>query len=231
MKVAFSKKLMALMLVAFATGCTSAKPSPAPPPVPATLAGREPDSYSATVVRSFERDGEKTVSETRIARDGGMRRDEWLEDGRRLAALVRPDLGMSYLVDLDRNVYVETPLAPSQSELPELDGDAIEELFQGTTPEATVERTHAGTEIVEGRSCEVIRSRIEAESGGVSEGTVWEASELGGLVIRSEVRGPFGDLVVTELRDIRVPADPSLFEIPPAAKRVDSAAGDWLADN
>jgi hypothetical protein len=214
-----------LTLLAVASGCASSKPAPIPPPGPATLAGREPDSYSATVVRTFEKENQRSISETRVARDGGMRRDEWVEDGRRLAALVRPDLGKAFLIDLDRNFYVETPIAPSPPDESELNGDEIEQLFQGSTPEATVERTHSGTEIVEGRSCDVTRSRIESESGGVSEGTVWEASELGGLVIRSEVRGPFGDLVVTELRDILVPADRSLFELPPGAKRVEALNG------
>jgi hypothetical protein len=221
MKLAHWETLLSITLIAFATGCTSSKPAPVPPPAPATLAGREPDSYSATVVRSFEKDGQQTLAESRVARDGGLRRDEWVENGRRFAALVRPDLGTSFLIDLDRNVYVETPLAPPQPDESELNGDAIEKLFLGSTPEATVERTHSGTEVVDGHPCEIVRSRIEAESGGVSEGTVWEASDFGGLVIRSEVRGPFGDLVVTALRDIRVPADPSHFELPPGARRVE----------
>jgi hypothetical protein len=214
----------ALALLAFVAAC-SPKPAPAPPPDPATVAGREPESYSATVVRTFERGDERTVAETRFARDGGRVREEWIEARGRLAALVRPDLDRTFLVDLDRNVYVETAMAPPEPDASAVEGEAFDELFHGSVPEATVERVRGGVEDVNGYACVVVRSRIEAPSGGTSEATVWEAGDLGGLALRSEVRGPQGDRVVTELRDLRVPADPALFELPPGSRRVHALEG------
>src|SRR3712207_8070457 len=50
---------------------------------------------------------------TRVARRGEWRRQEWVEGGRRLASVARPDLGLTLLVDLDRNLYVERPSGPA----------------------------------------------------------------------------------------------------------------------
>jgi hypothetical protein len=223
MSRARSTAIALLALVAFASACaTRQEPAAAEP---GSLAGREPDSYSATVVRTFERGGERTVAETRFARDGGRIREEWVEAERRLAALVRPDLDRSFLLDLDRNVFVETPLAPQTIDGDALDGDGIEALFHGASPNATVERVRSGTEVIDGYSCAVIRSRIETLEGGATESIVWEAGDLGGLALRSELRGPGGNRVVTELRDLRLPADPALFELPPGARRVESLEG------
>src|SRR5689334_1468127 len=76
-----------------AVGC-DAKPSPA----------GEPDQYSALVVRTVE-DGFSTVTSTsREARLGDRRREDWTEEGKTRAIIWRPDLGKSYVLDLDAHV-------------------------------------------------------------------------------------------------------------------------------
>jgi hypothetical protein len=184
--------------------------------------GREPESYSATVVRVFERGEERLAFVTRVARAHGLERDEWTEEEHRLASIGRPDLGLTYLIDLDRNVYVEQSFTTIQPSADDLDGEEIERLFPEPGSGAVIERVRAGNEVVDGHPCVVYRSRVETLRGATSESTVWEAEDLGGLTVRSELRGPEGSRVVTELRDIRVPADPGLFELPADARKVEA---------
>src|ERR1044071_4008794 len=73
-------------------------------------AAGEPDRYSAVVVRSVE-DGASTVTSTSSeARFGERRRVEWTENGKNKAIIWRPDLGKSYVLDLDAHVYTEFEL-------------------------------------------------------------------------------------------------------------------------
>jgi hypothetical protein len=215
---------LSLVVLALAGACSSrATPEqPAPQTETAAPSGREPDSYSAVSVRTFYTGAEESSVETRIARDGGKSRQEWVEGGRRFAAIVRPDLERSFLVDLDRGVYVEHVLTPATEDESAPDGEAIEKLFHEESPGAEVEYVRAGTEVIDGHTCQVFRSRIALPAGEASEATVWEADDLGGLALRSELRGANGSRVVTDLREIHVPADPALFDLPAGARRVET---------
>jgi hypothetical protein len=217
--------IAALVLGAALTGCSSSPPSaPAEPSYDASApSGGEPDSYSAVVVRTFEQSGGQTETRARVARRGDWSRQDWDEGGRHLEALVRPDLGHTFLVDVDRNVCVETALGPPapDAESGDLTGEGIEVLMAGGGTGAAVTCERAGTETIDGHPCAVYRSHIEAPGGGSTESTVWEATDLGGLALRSELRGSDGSRVVTELRDVQVPADEALFE-PPTARRAAS---------
>ena len=64
----------------------------------------EPEEYSATIVRTVN---DSEVSVTRIARSGEMRREEWSEQGSARALISRPDIGKAFLLDLDKQIYVE----------------------------------------------------------------------------------------------------------------------------
>jgi outer membrane lipoprotein-sorting protein len=177
--------------------------------------GGEPEAYSATVRR---RTGGGEAVETRVARRGDLSRHEWVEDGRRFASIDRPDRGVVLVVDLDRNVYVERPAAAAP-EGTALTGDEVEALLAGTGA-PSVARERAGEETVDGHPCVVYRTRI-AGAAGTSIATVWEAQDLGGLAVRSETVDPDGTKATTELVDVRLDADPSLFEPPAGARRVD----------
>jgi len=214
-----------LVAVALAGACSNRRASDAQPPVTVesgSPSGREPDSYSAISVRTLESGTERSSVEMRIARDAGRTRQEWTEGDRRFLALVRPDLERAFVVDLDKGVYVEQSLTPAPEEGSTLDGDAVEKLFHEGDPGASVERARSGTATIDGHTCQVFRSQITLPGGTTSEAFVWEADDLGGLAIRSEMREASGVRLVTELRDIRVPADPSLFELPAGARLVEA---------
>lgn len=183
--------------------------------------GGEPDAYGATVTRRFEQGDDVRTSETKLARRGDLSRMEWSESGRRFVSILRPDRGVSILVDLDKNVYAEQPIIPTNAgETGALTGEQVEALVAKAGSGATVARERTGEETVDGHVCIVYRSRIEAPGGGVTESTVWEAKDLGGLALRSEMRGPDGAVLVTEMRDIALDPEPSLFEPPAQARRV-----------
>src|SRR6266478_5689512 len=67
----------------------------------------EPEQYSATVVRIIEDGTSRETSVSREARSGEKRREEWTEEGQNRALIWRPDLGKSFLLDLDGRAYVE----------------------------------------------------------------------------------------------------------------------------
>jgi hypothetical protein len=180
--------------------------------------GGEPESYAATVTRRIEVAGEARVETSRVARNGDLTRADWSENGRRFVSIVRPDLGLAWLVDLDGATYVERPLgqAAAYGEGP-LDGEQVEALV-GALPVASVARERAGTERVAGYDCTIYRSRIGAAEGGSAEATVWEADEIGGLALKTELRDASGATVTTELSDLDLAPDPSLFELPAGAR-------------
>lgn len=219
---------VALLVCASAGGCRACRHDDAPSPGEekrdaGSPTGGEPPSYSAVVVRSFERGSERTETESTYAKKGDWVREEWREGDRRLAAIVRPDLGRTFLVDADRGVFVEAAVALAAPDSgAELSGDAIEQLVAGGSTGATVSRERGGSEVVAGHPCTIFHARMEAADGTASESTVWEADDLGGLALKSEVRGPDGARATTELRDVKVPADDALFAPPDASRRVDA---------
>jgi hypothetical protein len=203
-----------------AAGCGAAPAGEAGASEP--VYGGEPDVYTARVLTEIEDAGGRRVSEGRVARRGDWRRQEWVEAGRRLATIIRPDLGLTYLVDLDRNAYVQRPDREAVEEPGEgVSGEEVEGAFAAAGAGAVLAREAAGSEAVDGHPCLVFRTRIEAADGGEGESVVWEAEDLRGLALRSELRSA-GARVVTELRDVQTSVDPALFEPPPGARLVDA---------
>src|SRR5262245_36497575 len=114
----FNRRRRAWILVALSLSvCNSAcrqqnGPGAQPEPVPA--AG-EPLTYSAIVEQTIEDADGRRVVLSRIARSEDKRRDEWAEAGHRWALISRYDLGKSFLLDLDKRLYIETPLTPAEA--------------------------------------------------------------------------------------------------------------------
>lgn len=196
------------------------------PSTVASPAGGEPAAWSATIVRTFVADGRSTTSTTQFARSGDRTRLEWTEGDRRIALIVRPDLSVSWLVDLVANSYVETAIDANGAAIPSgqaepLTGQQVEAAIAAGSPVEgfVARRERIGEETVDGHSCLVYRSRIEALDGTASDATVWEASDFAGLAIRSEVRGAAGSLVRTELQQLQRDPDAAAFELPPGARR------------
>lgn len=198
-----------------------------PVPEVSSPGGAEPDSWSATVVRTFTIDGREQTETTRVARQGLLSRLEWTEHGGRMALILRPDLGVAWRIDLDRNIYVSSETEPGSAGPPAspgrppagepLSGQAVEAAVGAGQPAGGTgaRRERTGEETVDGHRCTVYRTRIEALDGSVGESTVWEAADLGGLAIRSETRGPNGNVVRTQLLQIERHPAPSTFELPP----------------
>lgn len=77
-----------------------------------------------------------------------------------------------------------------------------------------VEKTKVGSEVIAKHPAEKYKVRITYKDGKVEEGFIWNAVDLGGMTIKSEVENK-DYRVVTELRNIvlKTPSA-SLFEIP-----------------
>jgi hypothetical protein len=77
-----------------------------------------------------------------------------------------------------------------------------------------VEKTLVGSEVIGNHPTDKYKVTITFKDGRVEEGYIWNAKDLDGMTIRSEV-GNKDSRVTTELRDIilKTPAD-ALFEVP-----------------
>jgi len=77
-----------------------------------------------------------------------------------------------------------------------------------------IEKTKVDSEVIDGHPTEKFRVRITYKDGRVEEGFVWNASDLGGMTIKSEVENRDYH-ITTELRNIVTKTPPlSVFEIP-----------------
>jgi hypothetical protein len=107
-----SPLLMLIGLVMFSTPASIACRNRTQPVADAeTGPAGEPENYSATVVRAIDDGVEREVSVTRVARSGEMRREDWTEQGGHRALIWRPDQGKAFLLDIDKQTYVELPLS------------------------------------------------------------------------------------------------------------------------
>ena len=73
----------------------------------------EPEHYSATVVRTVSNGNSQETTITREVRSGEMLRQEWTEENESRVLIWRPDLGKSFLLDLESRTYVETEIGSS----------------------------------------------------------------------------------------------------------------------
>ncbi len=96
--------------VLIATACHR---QPAAVDAPAEELSGEPERFSATIFIAVDDGVEREVSVTRIFKSGDLRREEWIEQHESRALIWRPDLGKTYLLDIERRCYVESDTAPS----------------------------------------------------------------------------------------------------------------------
>ncbi|HEU4391092.1 MAG TPA: hypothetical protein VFV34_25055, partial [Blastocatellia bacterium] len=71
--------------------------------------GAEPRRYSALIIRTIRDGDDEFTTETRIARDGELSRQEWTENGERRVSILRPDLGKAFTLSIERAIYTESP--------------------------------------------------------------------------------------------------------------------------
>jgi hypothetical protein len=236
---------MAFLL--FAVACR-APVKPQPDDVATAPAG-EPETYTALIVRSIE-DGQRLeVTETRVMRSGDMRREEWLEQGERRALILRYDTGKRFLLNLDKQIYVESDLGTngaqtslekaqirnpgspppaSDSEKPEADAnrqtsvmDFVEDNF---SEEPTRVETHVlPDETVANQLCKVVERRMTFADGRTEIVKLFRSESLSGLLMRTEMESlsPHDGLkVTTEWRDLKLEVSADTFTVPAHFKKV-----------
>lgn len=125
----------------------------------------------------------------------------------KMVNITRPDKKVVYMIVPGLNAYVETAI-------PDLAGSKAEDV--------KIQRKGEGSEKIEKFSCDKVRNTITAPDGTTTIVMTWEAKDLGGLVVKSEVATPEGTMTMI-FKDIKrdTPAA-SLFEPPAGATRYNS---------
>lgn len=202
----------------------------------------EPEEYSGTVVRIVEDGARRETSISREARSGEKRREDWTEQGRNRALIWRPDLGKSFLLDLDGRVYVEIEITGLLSESrtgarnpqdvssarnavesrPENGAvQAIDRYFDERQPPTRVEERTLPQVEIGGHSCAVFEQRAIFPDGHAETTRRFRARDLSGLALRVESEAQGEAKVTTERRDVRLEAAPNAFTVPADFKRVE----------
>lgn len=195
----------------------------------------EPEVYSATVVRTIGDGDRREVIITRTARLYEMYREEWTEEGERRAIISRPDLGKSFLLSLDRKLYVESATSDQQQSYEneittaQTPGE-IDRAFEA--PASPVEtETHAlPDQTIDGYRCQVVERRERFADGSEEVTRSFNARDLAGFALRveQESNSTIGRTkIITERRDVQTSLSPDQFDIPSGFVKVDSLRQDW----
>ena len=114
--------------------------------------------------------------------------------------------------------YMEQPLEPQQA--PSLDD-----------PRVVIEKKEIGAETIDGHPCVKYDSvfYMQDTPSEKYKAVLWEAKDLGGLVVRNETTlppgkaGKGGQKVLTELKDVKLgAANASMFEVPKDYRKVNN---------
>jgi hypothetical protein len=205
----------------------------------------EPEQYSSTITHRTFRDG--TISETNVTqetRSGVMRREEWTEGNQHRALIWRPDLGKSFLLDLDRREYFEQEItgryqggsdsgtatidppsvAQKASELNSAASDVqgIDHYFDDTQSPASLETKMLPSVVIDSHLCRVYEQRTIFVDGHIEMTRRFRAEDLAGLCLRIECESVGGGVrVTTERRDVRIDVTTDKFVVPADFKRIE----------
>jgi hypothetical protein len=202
---------------------------------PSTIAAREPDTYSATLVFAAETEGgDKAIGipelSAQVAKTGSDRRLSFkLPDGSDLVYLEKA--GVQYGIAPARKQYAELT--------PEATGFQIQRLMTPGQLVAHLERLQGiefvGEEPLAGRTALKYRyartAQTQTSAGEVKTESFVFVDKDTGLPLRAElfseatgnVQGIKGAKVVAEMRDIQTNVQPSVFEIPAGFNKVPEA--------
>ena len=245
------KGRIALIFIVIATAIVlaiSCRNQAKPPLQEATLApAGEPETYTATIVRSIEDDQHSEITETRVTRSGDMLREEWTEKGEKWAFITRFDTGKSFTLNLSRQTYMETEFAGvateraktkvaqeaqdlTEAEKPSSTGgqqtpamDFVEDNF--TQQPISLENRALPDEYLANQLCKVAEKRAGFADGRTEVTRIFRAENLSGLAIKTESESSSSTRrtrVVTEWRDIKLDASPDDFVVPANYKKVQS---------
>lgn len=234
------------VLLALVTLSCSRRPAPQAS-VTEPMPSGEPERYSAVVEQRLEDGAGVKMIVTRLARTPDWQRQEWDEGGERLALISRPDLGKSFLLHLDKRLYIESessgraPASPAQTQTKEAKAQEIardsgetatssgfssiagfaDDVFE-EEPEASEVRA-LSDERVDDYLCAVTERRATFAGGRVEVLKVYRAVSLGGLMVRTEaetVTPTHRTKVTTTRRDITLEVMDSEFEVPAGFRKV-----------
>ena len=172
---------------------------------------KEPDRYRGTRITTTQTaNGESRVTKSFITKDGEMRR---YESGSGIYQSVQLDLPEArFILLVGHKVYVDLTVMPEISPIPE---DVTAEWM--VSPDAgptTYQRL--GMEAVGGRKADKYRIVVNVPTSGsviVNETLLWVDQEWQ-MPIRSEIRGSDGIMITTELTDVALDVDKSVFQVP-----------------
>jgi hypothetical protein len=199
----------------------------------------EPASYSAAIVRLIEAGDERREIVSRIVVAPDKRREEWTENGKRRIAILRFDIGKSYLLDPEHRLYIETDLnqnlpqdkKSSDAELATAaekeDTSSSSTATEWLTDEFREEPTNVETktlpdETIAGERCKVTESRARFADGRMEITKVFRAMQLGGLMIKTETESIAENhkvKIITERRDLKFEISVDEFTIPADFKK------------
>lgn len=201
---------------------------------------REPDHYSATIVRTIDDGSGRAPTITREARLGEQRREEWTEQGQNRALIWRPDLGKSYLLDLDRQAFIEITLAGASGLLshesnvgPKLRDrasadsagglvEAVDRALDDAQSPDRVETRMLPSAQIGDHICNVYELQATFPDGHTEITKTFRARDLEGLALRIESESqPPSVRIITERKDVILDAAPDAFTVPVNFTRVD----------
>ena len=181
------------------------------PPFPT----KEPERYRATrTITTVTANGETTITETLIARDGEWRRDEPKMVPERLVFLYGQE--RKFLLFPDSDAFVDlTKLDQKETSVSEQESDTTPDRLLHTDPIATTYQK-IGTETVNGRTTLKYRAVVNSSTGtnvSAIETLIWVDEELQ-MPIKSETKSGDGKRVMMELTDISLDVERALFIVP-----------------
>jgi hypothetical protein len=184
-------------------------------------------------------DGEvERTTESRIVRNGELSRQEWTENGERLALIWRPDLGKVFSLSIDRSLYCESSIGPGKladsprsdskenpkhEEPPAVDEFAINRALASPLEPESIEVVVQPDARAGSYACRVTERILRFDAGHIEVIRTYQAIELGGLAIRVECEGPGQrgtTKVITELHDVTLEVLDREFEVPDWFKQV-----------
>ncbi len=177
--------------------------------IPVSAFAGPPDNYTATLVMEgmsmpIAKMGDKTRGENPMMQG--------------LVSLHLMDAQKMIMMSSANKTYMEQPLDPKEA--PSLDD-----------PRVVVEKKEIGSETIDGHPCTKYDSVFYLRDNPAEKykAILWEAKDLGGLVIRNETTLPPGKMgsgeqkAVTELKNVKLgAAKASMFEVPKDYRKVNN---------
>jgi hypothetical protein len=219
--------LVTAIALALSWACRKKEPSEGDPGIPP--AG-EPDRYSATVVRIVEDGTIREVSTSRVFKSRDMLREEWTEQGLTRAMIRRPDLGKTFLLNLDSQTYQEIEIAATGPAEPRTLADAnalqaTDRVLDEASSPTRVETRALPDETIDGHPCSVYERRASFANGQIEITKAYSARDLAGLLLRIETNSEPGTVkVTTERRDVRLDFADDAFTVPGGYRKIEKPA-------